>query len=84
MNTPYKKQFSKEGLLLNPITKGNPYQSVFKNRSQRRHIEGKTKSSRPLKLILSGDLTYKARIQYALDKVTNKVKQIIHYDLKLK
>ena len=35
MNIPYVKKFNSDGVLINPITKGNPYLSPYQNRYKR-------------------------------------------------
>lgn len=35
-NIPYVKKFDENGVLLNPVTKSNPYFSPYPNRRQRR------------------------------------------------
>ena len=78
-NKPYVKQFDVNGKLLNPITKSNPYFSVFDNRKKRHTKEKRFNNNRnsyPLTVFKTDKFV--RQIQHIFLK-DGSIKSILHY-----
>jgi hypothetical protein len=54
MNTPYVKNYSKEGLITNPITKEQPYLNTYKTSKQKRDEFKQSKNnSKSIRLVIT-------------------------------
>lgn len=75
MNKPYVKQFDENGVLLNPVTKSNPYFSPYPNRRQRRlarkYVQSNSRS--PYKLKRSGNNRKKTTGRKSIIKTLKRI-----------
>jgi len=80
MNTPYVKQYDKNGVLLNPIVGG--YYHEFPNRAERRraaHPKRFRGNHKGISLTVNQNVKYRRVMQVVFDKDTGKKKNILHY-----
>ena len=70
MNKPYVKSFDENGVLLNPITKENPYINAYPNRASRRKREPRFRGNQNgSSLTIIGNQAYHRVIQFIPSKI---------------
>lgn len=90
-NIPYVKIFNSEGKLVNPITKGDPYNNYFMNRSDRRKLIKKatkhpTNNKKGTRVIVTpfslGKFIKTYVVKQYIKLTTFKTKMLIHNQIK--